>query len=182
MSNNYVFFEVEFFPNPQNRLGLQLSYRSNSKYPRITGFETIAAAMNSTKKLQINDEIIQINGQSLESMNSDVIIALISTMIWPAIIKCRRAINYVDSVSNFSENKINNVDSDDFGLVPTLTSPLYDQRYAIIHQNSDAISEAADEIDRLVTTAKQRNNSYGTKLNLFLHHYCLITVLLYFTR
>ncbi len=162
MSNNYVFFEVEFPPNPLNRLGLQLSYRSNSKYPRIIGFETIAAAMNSTVKLQINDEIIQINGQSLESMNSDLIVGLISTMTWPAIIKCRRTINYVESIKNFSENNINHIDLDNFDLVPILTSTLYDQRHAMIHKNSDVISKAADEIDCLVTTAKQRNNLYGT--------------------
>ena len=101
MSNNYLIFEVEFAPNPLNRLGLQLSYRSNCKYPRIIGFETISAAMNSAIKLQINDEIIQINGQSLESMNSDLIIELIGTMTWPAMIKCRRAINYVESINNF---------------------------------------------------------------------------------
>lgn len=160
MSNNYLIFEVEFAPNPLNRLGLQLSYRSNCKYPRIIGFETISAAMNSAIKLQINDEIIQINGQSLESMNSDLIIELIGTMTWPAMIKCRRAINYVESINNFSEN-MNYTDSDDFGLVPILTSPLYDQRHTMIHKNSDAISKAADEIDSLVTTAKQRNNLYG---------------------
>lgn len=168
MSNNiYAFFEVEFSPNPLNRLGLQLSYRSNFKYPRITSFETIAAAMNSTVKLQINDEIIQINGQSLESMNSAGITALINTTTWPAIIKCRRAINYIEFSSSF-ENNINSIDSDNFGLVPILTSPLYDQRYTMIHQNSDAISKAADEIDCLVTTAKLRNNLYGTKLYYYI--------------
>ena len=56
---------------------------------------------------------------------------------------------------------MNYTDSDDFGLVPILTSPLYDQRHTMIHKNSDAISKAADEIDSLVTTAKQRNNLYG---------------------
>ena len=131
------YFDVVFDPNPQNKLGLILSFRNDIKAVVISGFETLASSLNG--RIQIGDEIIQANSTNLEGISGDSVLAIIKGLTWPVKIKFRRRYYRPTSTPTYSGSSS-----------PKLpTSLLFDQSENL-EENGKTITKLSEDISKSI--------------------------------
>ena len=131
------YFDVVFDPNPQNKLGLILSFRNDIKAVVISGFETLASSLNG--RIQIGDEIIQANSTNLEGVSGDSVLSIIKGLTWPVKIKFRRRYYRPTSTPTYSGSSS-----------PKLSTSLLFDQSENLEENGKTITKLSEDISKSI--------------------------------